>query len=145
MTATASLSAKAVIARQLEVINRHDYDTFAAAYSPDALVRDPWYSEPLKGAEALARDFADFFTAFPDLRFSAVRLLEDGDVYGAEFTLTGTHKGPLATPTGRIPATGKRIDVPGAVFGRIDAEGRIVEERRQYDVAAMMTQLGLMQ
>ena len=147
MTATAIVkpSIDAVVARQFERVNRHDHQAFASGYSPDAVVSDPWYPEPLKGTDALAKDFADFFVAFPDLNFSLKLTLADGDNYGAEFTMSGTHKGSMVTPTGHIPATNKRIDVRGAVFGRIDAEGRIVEERRHYDVAGMMSQLGLLQ
>ena len=58
--------------------------------------------------------------------------------------MTGTHTGPLETPTGeQIPPTNKRIDLKGAVFGRLNERGEIVEERRYYDVGTMLRQLGL--
>jgi steroid delta-isomerase-like uncharacterized protein len=146
MTATTTTqSVEKLVARQFETINRHDTKAFASVYRPDAKVSDPWYPEPLSGADALAKDFEDFFVAFPDFAFTLVRVFTDGDEYGAEYTFSGTHKGPLIGPSGQIPATDRSIEVRGAVFGRIDAEGRIAEERRQYDVAGMMSQLGLVQ
>jgi len=35
-----------------------------------------------------------------------------GDIVVVVLALQGTHKGPLATPMGIIPATGKRMDAP---------------------------------
>jgi steroid delta-isomerase-like uncharacterized protein len=146
MTATiATQTVKQVVARQFDTINRHDTRAFATVYNPDAKVSDPWYPEPISGADSLAKDFEDFFVAFPDFSFTLLRVFADGEEYGAEFTFSGTHKGPLISPSGHIPATGRRIEVRGAVFGRIDEEGRIAEERRQYDVAGMMSQLDLVQ
>jgi steroid delta-isomerase-like uncharacterized protein len=142
---TARPTVKQVVASQFETINRHDTRTFASVYRPDAKVSDPWYPEPLSGADPLAKDFEDFFVAFPDLAFTLTRVFADGDEYGAEFTFSGTHKGPLVGPSGHVPATNRHIEVRGAVFGRVDGEGRIAEERRQYDVAGMMSQLGLVQ
>jgi hypothetical protein len=57
--------------------------------------------------------------------------------------MTGTNNGPLVTPTGEVPATGKRIDMRGALVGRINADNLIVEERRYYDTGTLMQQLGL--
>jgi hypothetical protein len=44
---------------------------------------------------------------------------------------------------GEVPPTGKRIDLRGALVGRLNAENLIVEERRYYDTGTMMKQLGL--
>lgn len=146
MTATtATETVEQVVTRQFDTVNRHDTSAFASVYRPDAKVSDPWYPEPLSGPTALATDFDDFFVAFPDLAFKLVHVFTDGDEYGVEFTFSGTHKGPLVGPTGQVPATNRHIEVRGAVFGRIDSDGRITEERRQYDVAGMMSQLGLVQ
>jgi len=58
--------------------------------------------------------------------------------------MTGTHTGPLESPTGEdIPPTKKRIELKAAVFGRLNDRGEIVEERRYYDVGTMLRQLGL--
>jgi hypothetical protein len=59
--------------------------------------------------------------------------------------MTGTQKGPLNGPGGHIPATNRKVSMNAAIVGRIDAHGRIVEEHRYYDLAGVMSQLGLMQ
>jgi steroid delta-isomerase-like uncharacterized protein len=138
-------SIKALVVRQAEAINRHDPQALASIYAPRAVVSDPQYPEPLNGRDAIARDYTDFFTAFPDLRFIVTQQHADGDDYAFEFTISGTHSGPMVGPTGHIPPTNKRIDVRGSGFGSVDAEGRIANERRYYDLAGMLGQLGLTQ
>lgn len=137
------MTTKEAISRQFDAINRHDSNTVASGYSAEATVFDPWYPEPLSGREAIARDFADFFVAVPDIAVTLDRILVDGDSYAVELTMRGTHDGPFATPAGEIPATHRRFELRGAGWGRFDAEGHIAEERRYYDTAGMMAQLGL--
>src|SRR5206468_4322298 len=61
-----------------------------------------------------------------------------------EVRFIGTHTGPLETPTGEdLPPTNKRVDLKGGVFGRLNERGEIVEERRYYDVATVLRQLGV--
>jgi hypothetical protein len=79
------------------------------------------------------------------MRFEALTVIEKDERTGsAEIRLTGTHTGPLESPTGEeIPPTNKRVDVKGAAFVRLNERGEIVEERRYYDVGTMLRQLGL--
>jgi steroid delta-isomerase-like uncharacterized protein len=141
----ASPSVGDVVSRQFEAINRHDAASLGSTYGSQATVWDPQYPELLRGREAIVRDFTEFFAGFPDLKLSIERTLAVGEEYAVEFVMKGTHKGALITPTGQIPATNKSIQVGGCVVGRIDSEGRIVDERRYYDFAGMLGQLGLLQ
>ena len=131
--------------KQLEALNRHDAGTFASFYRSDVSVFDPAYPDPLRGQDAVRKDMEDFVTAFPDLEMKIERVIEDGSAAAYEIRMTGTHKGPLLGPAGHIPATDKRIEVGGGVFARFDNEGRIIEERRYYDLAGLLGQIGLLQ
>lgn len=139
------LSVEDVVARQIDALNRHDARAVGQAYEADASVWDPQYPEPLKGRDAIVTDFNEFLAGFPDLRVTLKRTVVDGDDYAAEFVMTGTHEGDLITPTGQIPATGRRLEVAGCVMARIDGEGRIIDERRYFDFAGMLGQLGLLE
>ena len=129
----------------IEGINAHNIDAATNVYASDAVAYDPMYPEPLRGRDAIRKDTATFFRAFPDLRFELVSIIEKDERNGAaEIRMTGTHTGPLESPTGEdIPPTKKRIELMGAVFGRLNDRGEIVEERRYYDVGTMLRQLGL--
>jgi steroid delta-isomerase-like uncharacterized protein len=129
---------------EVDSLNKHDPDAFAKVFGPGAVVNDPQYSEPLRG-DAIKKDISDFFAAFPDLSARLESTMIDGNAYAVEWSMAGTHTGPLAMPSGDIAATNKRMETRGASFGRLDDQGRIVEERRYYDIAGMMAQLGLME
>jgi steroid delta-isomerase-like uncharacterized protein len=126
-------------------ISKHDLDAHGKLYASDAVAYDPMYPQPLRGRDAIRKDTEIFLRAFPDLRFEALTVIEKDERTGsAEIRLSGTHTGPLQSPTGEeIPPTKKRVEVKGAVFARLNERGEIVEERRYYDVGTMLRQLGL--
>ena len=130
-----------VMRKWAEAINRHDPAGFTALYAPNAIIRDPQYPEPLEGRDAIQKDIVDFMTAFPDLNAALGPVIGKGDICAVEGTFRGTHSGPLATPSGDIAPTGRPFVFNGAGFYRLDAQGRILEERRYYDLAGMFAQL----
>jgi len=129
-----------------DAFNKHDLDGLAKLYADDAVAYDPMYPEPLRGRDAIRKDAATFFRGFPDIRYELIATSEKDDRNGAdEVLLTGTQTGPLETPTGQdLPPTNKRIELKGAGFTRLNERGEIVEERRYYDVAGVLRQLGVM-
>jgi predicted ester cyclase len=70
--------------------------------------------------------------------------LGTGDQFAVEVTGRGTHKGQLEGPGGPIEPTNKSVDFRGAMFGRTNSDGLITEERRYFDMAGIMGQLGLL-
>ena len=103
----------------------------------------PFTPEPLRGRAAIRQDISDFFRGFPDLRAEIPLLVEDGRQAAIELRFAGTHDGPLPSPSGEIAPTHKRLELQGAVFFALDDRGLIAEERRYYDSAAYLRQLGL--
>jgi steroid delta-isomerase-like uncharacterized protein len=134
-----------IVRAQLDAFNKHDAGAFAACYAPNAVVDDPQFPEPLKGAHAITKDIGDWFGAFPDIETRITRTVVNGTSFAVEWSMSGSHKGPLVMPDGHVPATGKPVRMVVVTIGRLDAEGRIAEERRSYDLASVMGQLGLMQ
>ena len=124
-----------------EAINRHDAGAFAALYAPNAVVQDPQYPQPLEGRDAIHKDISEFMRAFPDLRVELRSVIENGNGYASEGMFRGTHSGPLVTPDGERPPTGKLFEFGGSAFYTLDAQGRILEERRYYDLAGLLAQL----
>lgn len=138
------MQAQDTINKAIEAFNRHDADAYAALYATEAIAYDPQYPEPLKGREAIRKDIEDFFQAFPDIQAKVVNVVGRGDTIAFEVEMSGTHKGPLVSPTGNIPATNRRMEMRGSRFNRVDAQGQITECNRYYDLAGIMMQLGLM-
>src|SRR2546427_3441815 len=121
-----------------KAINAHDLDAVTKAYASDAVAYDPMYPEPLRGREAIKKDAADSLRAFPDMRFEISSVIEKDDGLGAgEVRITGTHTGPLATPTGGGgPPPNKRIEHKGAAVVPLKKNSETVEGGRYYAVVA---------
>ncbi len=133
-----------VIRQASEAFNRHDADGLAKVYAEDVVVYDPQYPEPLRGRGAVRSDMAAFVRTFPDLQVEVRSILQDGNTYAYEGTMTGTHQGPLATPDGgEIPATHQRVEMRFGLFAQLNEEQKIAEERRYYDLAGLLAQLGI--
>ena len=97
------------------------------------------------GRDEVMQYFATSRTPFPDLGNEILHIaMGDGDVGLVEFNLVGTHLGPLRTPMGEIPPTGRRISVRmAAAFEFAPGSDKIVSERPYTDPRAILLQLGL--
>lgn len=127
--------------RWFETVKTGDADAVLALVTDD--IDFLTAGTPLSGAEQIAGFTSGYSTAFPDMDFVIRRWIEDGDAAVAEGSFTGTHTGPMQSPMGEIPPTGRSIDLPfTTVFEARD--GRLSAHRAYWDNAAFMTQLGLM-
>lgn len=89
------------------------------------------------------KQFLDvWLTAFPDARVEVESISAGDDFAVAEFRGVATHTGPLRTPSGEIPGTGKTIDLPFCEVYRL-AGGRITSCRLYFDVMTLLRQIGV--
>jgi predicted ester cyclase len=89
--------------------------------------------------ERLARDL----NAFPDATYTVGSFVEQGDAFADEWSIVGTHTGPLTLPDGtELPPTGKRVEIRGMEFVQV-RDGKIVIDNLYYDNMALLVQLGL--
>jgi len=136
------MSASEVIQQWVNAVNRRDPAAMAALYAPNAVVHDPQYPSPLEGRDSIQQDMADFLSTFPDLEVTVRSTVVSGNDYALEAAFTATHGGPLLTPGGELPPTGRRVNFDAAGFYRLDGQGRVLEERRYLDLARIAAQLG---
>ncbi|WP_426120368.1 ester cyclase [Kocuria sp. LHG3120] len=129
--------------RIFHALNRHDATAYVGFYGADAVVYTSTAQEPVRGTAVIQREIQQWFTAMPDMMLQLEELLVDGATAVSRFQLVGTHTGPMATPSGEVPPTGKRVSMPMAVFSREGEDGLIVEEHRYLDMMGFLQQLGL--
>ncbi|MEX5256675.1 ester cyclase [Kocuria arenosa] len=127
----------------LAAFNAHDAAAFASFYSPEAIAYDYTVPDPMRGRDAIQQDAEQFMVAFPDAELQVEEVLVDGDKAVTRWVCVGTHIGPLASPTGEVPPTGRRISIPMVVVSRWGEDGLIVDEHRYFDLMSMTRQLGL--
>jgi predicted ester cyclase len=127
--------------RHYAEVNGNDFSDAAEIFAADVVTQVPG-SAPLHGIEAFLGYGTGFLRAFPDGRIHRDGYVEDGDRIVVEGRFTGTNTGPLQTPAGELPPTGRPLDLPFADVFRI-VGGQITEHRLYYDTAGMLAQLGL--
>jgi len=115
----------------------------ANLYAEDAVVIEA--GEIIRGRKAIQEHMEAMFKAFPDFKIEFLTVIPSGNHIAFEMLARGTHTGPMMTPEGEIPPTGKKVEFKAVWIGRISADGLIEEDRTYYDTADFMRQLGFME
>ncbi len=126
----------------IDAFNKRDRERFTAAHAESVVFHDPTFPQPLLGRGALGTWFDGLFRMFPDCKLEASRVYGLEDWVCAECLESGTMKGPIKHPSGEVPPTGRRFGMDVVLVCRVEG-GLITEVRDFYDVAGLMTQLGL--
>jgi steroid delta-isomerase-like uncharacterized protein len=133
-------SAREISDRCSELINAHDAAGIGELYADDAVFTEP--AGEFRGREAIVEYWERFFAAFPDIGGEDTFKAESGVTAINEWTFGGMNTGPLESPEGTIPATGKKVTIRGSDALTV-RDGRITNHRAYYDQLALLTQLGL--
>jgi steroid delta-isomerase-like uncharacterized protein len=100
--------------------------------------------QTFNGKDEFRGFMSSFKSAFPDLIIKHTLVFEDANGNVAlEFEGEGTHTGPLASPGGAIPPTGKKVKFLVCETHRI-VNGKIASIHNYQDSGSLMRQLGLM-
>lgn len=117
-----------------------DPDAFESLCAADLHYEDPLTSEPLEGAEALARHAQRLWDAFPDVRMQRTgERLTRGRFLAAPAKLLGTHRGPLEG----LPATNRFLVVHCVFYCELE-RGKLLRVRAFFDLYDAATQLGVL-
>jgi ketosteroid isomerase-like protein len=140
----------ALIDRMVDSYNRHDTEALAPCYAPDARVHPAGRPEAVDAGTWLAA-VGLVLQSFPDLQLHPRNLAADDRVALLEARLTGTNTGPftlgetdrlvLGTQAETLPATGRAMDITGAVVLEV-ADGQVTAERHYWPLVDTLVQLG---
>ena len=129
----------ALFARRADAWARRDAAALAADHAETGTADSPMQGR-LDGRQRIHDVYAHWFASFPDLVFTSKTLLIDGDQVAQFFNIRGTQSAPF----GGVPATGRRIEMNGALLFAIGPDGLFVHEQRVYDVTGVLVQLGVL-
>jgi len=126
--------------------NAKDFAKFQALWADNATSEMLDMGPPLNGAAAITETGAKAFaTGFPDVTGEIQLTLVNGNNVFGVVLLRGTNTGPLVTPKGPLPATGKKIGFLAAQTVELNDTGKAVKEVVAYDEGTVAGQLGQMQ
>jgi steroid delta-isomerase-like uncharacterized protein len=124
-------------------VNAHDLNPIGEMYAEDAELSWPGLRS-IKGRTAIIGFYATMLGAFPDLLSTITRVIEQENVAAVEYVAQGTHRGPLPSPAGELPATNRQIRVAAIGIGTVDEHGLFKTHREYFDQVEILAQLGLM-
>jgi ketosteroid isomerase-like protein len=94
------------------VAEMKDVPGWVGCFTEDGIFIDESIGVTYRGPKELGRTVEIYGKAFPDMHRELYDFYVAGDTVVVVLALQGTHKGPLETPMGIIPPTGKRMDAP---------------------------------
>jgi steroid delta-isomerase-like uncharacterized protein len=127
--------------KQIDAFNNGDWEQLRASLATDSLYDELGTQRKIEGPEKIVELFKAWKTAFPDAVGSVTSAMASGNRAALEVTWKGTHTGPLETPEGTIPASGKRQETPAAFFFAFDGD-KIKESRHYFDSMTLLKQIG---
>ena len=101
------------------------------------------FGQTFHGREGFREFMMGFKGAFPDITISEIahQVASEDDVV-TEFTARGTHTGPMATPAGELPPTGRPVTFTVCEVWRVE-NGKLASLHNAQDAASIMRQLGV--
>jgi ketosteroid isomerase-like protein len=135
--------AREVMDRLTEAVFAKDREAATALYASDAVAVTPDQGE-VTGAGAIMKWNQQFFDAFPDARYESLHAHESGNTAIDEGYFVGTHTGPLASPTGDVPPTGRSVRLRACDIVTVE-DGLVTSHRFYFDRVEFQGQLGLME
>jgi steroid delta-isomerase-like uncharacterized protein len=133
--------ARQLAEQHVRVFNERAWSRAPQIYAPDLVMAEP--AGTTHGIDPYLAHAQAFVTAMPDSRMEVTGVVESGDRVVVEGVYTGTHTGPLTTPQGEVPPTGRKLALPLCDVFEVDA-GRITGIRAYYDQMTFAAQLGLL-
>jgi steroid delta-isomerase-like uncharacterized protein len=130
-----------LLERYVELYNAGDLDAVMDLYAEDAVQIMP--EGTFEGRWAIRERLARDLIACPDIAWTILSFVEQGDTFADEWSFVATHTGPFQLPDGtEFPATGKRVGLRGMELVQV-SDGEIVIDNLYYDNMAVLVQLGL--
>ena len=127
----------------VDAFNRSDWEGCKAALTSDSLYDEVATSRSVQGVSEIIPCWQAWKEAMPDVKGTVTNAVATGNTVVLEVTWQGTHTGPLQSPTGTIPATGRQQTTRASWVQNFDG-GKIKESRHYFDMLSFMQQLGLL-
>ena len=128
-----------VAATIFDSLQRRDLDAVARLQHDD--VEDDFVAIGVYRGKPAVRDFfEELFAAVPDLTFTPVRILADGEHATVQWRVTGTFSGG---PFQGVHATGRRVELKGVDVMHI-VDGLLVDNTIYYDGLSFARQIGML-
>jgi steroid delta-isomerase-like uncharacterized protein len=121
-----------------EIWNDGKFDNLEEFVSPDFVAYSTGKGEDVHGLDGARRFWTDLRRAFPDIHFTIIHQVAEGDRVVTHWSASGTHKGEFKG----IKPTGKKFTITSIDIDRI-VDGKVTECWSSMDELGLLQQLGV--
>jgi steroid delta-isomerase-like uncharacterized protein len=139
-----SAQENAALARKIyQLWSNNQFDEILALSTDDIEVVLTPFGQTFHGHDGFSNFNQGFKGAFPNIQITEIthQIATENEVV-SEFKARGTHTGPLMTPAGEVPPTGRTVDFTVCEVWSVK-NGKVASIRNYQDAASIMRQLGL--
>jgi steroid delta-isomerase-like uncharacterized protein len=130
------------VAREnVDTFTAGDWDGMKTTMTPDSVYDEFPTQRHVQGAEAIIEANRGWKQAFPDATGTVRNVLARDNLVAMEVTWQGTNTGPMESPSGAMPPSGRRAEVPAAMVMTFEGD-KIKETRHYFDMMGLLKQLG---
>ena len=126
---------------QITAYNQKDWNAVATTLAAACVYDEVATHRRIQGIKDIETAWKGWATALPDSNASFDSVSVSGNTVTLEITWRGTHNGPLQTPGGPLPPSGKKIEIRACQIVEV-ADGKVTAIRHYFDMATMLQQLG---
>jgi ketosteroid isomerase-like protein len=126
------------------IAERRDLEGWRSLFANDGIFIDESVKITYRGPKDWDYPVRNYGTAFADMHRALYDFWAVGNTVFVRLALQGTHTGPLETPFGTIPPTGKRMDAPCVDIWELE-KGKIKKFDCYPEGSIILTQLGVIE
>ena len=121
--------------------NDKNWDKMKAVFDENGVYDEKGTGRRIQGVGQVVEAWQGWAKAIPDSKATFVGEYASGDAAIIEVVWQGVHTGPLQTPTGTIPPSNKRIEVPACQVIKVEG-GKVKSFTHYFDMVTLLTQIG---
>lgn len=139
-----SLQNNAKLAQEVyNLFSNNQFDAVLSHATDDIEIFFAPANQLLQGKEGFKQFMMNFKNAFPNVKITIKSQVVTEESVVTEFIATGINTGPLLTPNGEIPATGRTAEWPVCEVWQV-RNGKLASLSNYQDFGSVLGQLGLM-
>jgi len=94
-----------------------------------------------KGRDQFVAWIKSYKGPFPDAKITDHDVVVSGNMAAIRFTFEGTQTGPMPTPNGTLPASGRKVVIQGTEFFTFNSSGKLIHLETLTNDLGLITQL----
>ena len=122
--------------------NDRNWDAVKNAVTSRYVYDEVGTNRKITGVDQVIETWRGWATAIPNSKAQIHTSFVSGDTVVLELTWKGTQTGPLQTPGGTIPPSGKTIEIRAVQITEI-TNGKAQATRHYFDMATLLKQIGV--